>query len=123
MDKCSKGESCSFSHDEIAQGDLCSDQRQQGPSSSPAPNSKGKTDERREKSSKTAPEGSSTDRRSQIPCRCGNCNNPSCSSRMSKLASLGLDAHMAKHADSDMLRLRRSPAKSRKKEVLKGQLP
>ena len=41
----SKGDSCSSSHDKLAQGDLCSGQRRKGRSSSPAPNSKAKTDE------------------------------------------------------------------------------
>ena len=42
---CSKGDFCSFSHDKLAQGDLYGGQRRKGRSSSPAPNSKAKTDE------------------------------------------------------------------------------
>ena len=41
----SEGDSCSFSHDELAQGDLYGGQRRKGRSSSPAPNSRAKTDE------------------------------------------------------------------------------
>ena len=48
--QCSKGDSCS--HDRLVQGDLYGGQRRKGRSSSPAPNSKAKTDEGREKSSK-----------------------------------------------------------------------
>ena len=46
--QCSKGESCRFSHDRQAQGDMCIGQRRKGRSSSPAPNSKAKTEEREE---------------------------------------------------------------------------
>ena len=49
--QCSKGGSCSFSHDKQVQGDLHGGQRRKGRLSSPAPNSKAKTDEVREKSS------------------------------------------------------------------------
>ena len=49
--QCSKGDSCSFSHDKQIQRDLRGGQRREGRSSSPAPNSKAKTDEVREKSS------------------------------------------------------------------------
>ena len=77
--QCSKGDSCSFSHDEIVQGDLYGDQRRKGRSSSPAPNSKAKTDEGREHSSKTLGnrEESSSDRRREIPCRYKSCQNSS----------------------------------------------
>ena len=46
--QCSKGDSCSFSHDRLIQGDFCGGQRRKGRSSSLAPNSKAKTDEGRE---------------------------------------------------------------------------
>ena len=46
--QCSKGDSCIFSDDKLLQG-----QRRKGRSSSPAPNSKAKTDEGVETSSKT----------------------------------------------------------------------
>ena len=61
LGQCSKGDSCSFSHDELAQGDLCSGQRQNRRSSSPALNFQ---DWRRgEKCSKTGQEGSSSDKK------------------------------------------------------------
>ena len=44
MDNVPKGESCSFSHDTIASGNTGKGQRRKGRSSSPAPNSKAKTD-------------------------------------------------------------------------------
>ena len=50
---CSKGYSRSFSHDKLVQGDLSGGQRRKGRSSSPAPNSKARTDGGGEKSSKT----------------------------------------------------------------------
>ena len=46
--QCSKGDSCSFRHD-LASGNSGGAQRREGRSSSPAPNSKAKTDEGREK--------------------------------------------------------------------------
>ena len=42
--QCSKGDSCSFSHDRIASGNSGNGQRRKGRSSSPAPNSKAKTE-------------------------------------------------------------------------------
>ena len=67
--QCSKRDSRNFSHHELAQGDLCSGQIK-GRSSSPAPNSKAKTDEGGETSSNTGNrEESSSDKRSIIPCR------------------------------------------------------
>ena len=41
---CSKGDSCSFSHDKIASGNSGSGQTREGQSSSPAPNSRAQTD-------------------------------------------------------------------------------
>ena len=52
--QCSKGDSCSFSHDKLVHGDLYGCQRRKGRLSSPAPSSKAKTDEGRETSSKTS---------------------------------------------------------------------
>ena len=76
--QCSKRDSRNFSHHELAQGDLCSGQIK-GRSSSPAPNSKAKTDEGGETSSNTGNrEESSSDKRSKIPYRYKNSKNPSC---------------------------------------------
>ena len=63
-------DSCCFSHDKLAQGDLCSGQRRKGRSSSPAPFAK-VTDEVGEDSATTLgnKEESSSDKRSEIPCR------------------------------------------------------
>ena len=78
--QCSEGNSCSFSHDKLVQGDLYGGQRRKGRSSAPAPNSKAKTDEGEEKSSKTSGnrEESSSDKGNNIPCPYKNCTNPSC---------------------------------------------
>ena len=43
--QCSKGDSCSFSHDKLLQGDLNGGQKRKRRPSSPTPNSKAKTDE------------------------------------------------------------------------------
>ena len=64
--QCSKGDSFSFSHDELAQGDLCSGQKQKGRPSSPAPNPKAKTDEGKEQSSKTGHEGCSSKKKKTV---------------------------------------------------------
>ena len=68
--QCSEGDSCSFSHEQ-ASGNRGGGQRRKGQSSSPAPNSKAKTDGEGEKTQKNqAPEmKSSSDKRSKIPCR------------------------------------------------------
>ena len=50
--QCSKGDSCSFSLDRLAQGDLCGGQRRKGRSSSLAPSSRAKTDGEGEKPQK-----------------------------------------------------------------------
>ena len=77
----SKEDSCSFSH-EFATGNSGGVHRRQGQSSSPAPNSKAKTDGEGEKPSKDSRnrDENSSDKRGTIPCRYRNCNNPSCSS-------------------------------------------
>ena len=126
--QCSKGDSRSFSHDRLAQGDLYGGQRRQGRSSSPPPNSKAKTDEGEKNPEKTLGnrERSSSDRRSEIPCSYKNCKKTlhvnfgilPCL----KTTSLRLDANMDVHVSSDMLRLRRSPARSQRKVVRKDQL-
>ena len=41
--QCSKGDSCSFTHD-LARGNRCKNQKGKGPPSSPAPDTKAKTD-------------------------------------------------------------------------------
>ena len=70
--QCSEGDSCSFSHDTIASGNSGKGARREGRSSSPAPNSKAKTD------GKEGNKDESSDKRSQILCRHKTCKNPSC---------------------------------------------
>ena len=69
--------SCSFSHDKLVQGDMCGGQRRKGRSSSPAPNTKAKTDEWEKKTSKkhqeTETKALQTKRRELVKT----CKNPS----------------------------------------------
>ena len=118
MDNVLNEDSCSFSHDEVVQGDMHGGQRPKGRSSSLAPNSKAKTDEREATFSKTGQEGSFTDKTSKIPCRHKIVKIRHVDSGISPYVittSLRPDAYMAKNADSDMLRLRTSPTKSQRK--------
>ena len=75
--QCSKGDSCSFSHDP-ASGNRREDQRRTGQSSSPAPNVKAKTDGEIPSNSSDNRGESTSDKRGRIPCRFRKCNNPSC---------------------------------------------
>ena len=126
--QCSKGGSCSFSHDKQVQGDLHGGQRRKGRLSSPAPNSKAKTDEVREKSSnkflatmrtslQTKGENFHSDVKflkthqekfGIVPCV--------------KTMSLSPDVYVEENVSSDMLRLMIGPVKSQKKVVRKDQL-
>ena len=111
--QCSKGDSCSFSH-ELASGNRCGGQRREEQSSSPAPNSKANPQNNEATEMKTIQtEGAKFRADTQtetirhvvlgiLPCV--------------KTSSLKLDAHLAKNAFSDMLRRRRSPTRSRKKK-------
>ena len=72
-----KRDSCSFSYDELVHGDLHGGQRRKGRSSSPAPSSKAKTDEGREKSSKTSGNRDQT-KGAKVHADTKNCKNPSC---------------------------------------------
>ena len=125
-EQCSKGDSCSFSHNRLAQGDLCSGQRRKGRSSSPAPNSKAKTDEGWEKSSKQ-PRGKLYRQKehNSAPLQ-KNVETPSCRFEhppvLSKTTSLRSDAYVEEHVSWGMVRLR-SPARSQRKMVRKDQLP
>ena len=64
--QCSKGDSCSFSHDR-ASGNRC-DQRREGQSSSPAPNAKVQTDGKMPSKFKQQREKSPSGTRGRIPC-------------------------------------------------------
>ena len=126
--QCSKGDSCSFSHDTMASGSGGKGQRAKGRSSSPAPNPKAKTDGEGQKPSRESgnKEESSLDKRSEIPCRFRICKNPSCRFWHPPVClnckSESGCAHMAINAISDMLRQRKSPVKSHRKVVRKDQL-
>ena len=65
--QCFKGDSCSLSHDKTASGNSGSGQTRKGRSSSPAPNSKAKTD------GEGGNRDGSSNKRSQILCRYKNC--------------------------------------------------
>ena len=79
--QCSKGDSCSFGRNRLASGNSGKGQGRKGRSSD-EPNSKAKTDGEGDKSTKEPcnRDESSSDKKSEIPRRCRNCNNPSCSS-------------------------------------------
>ena len=90
--------------------------RRKGQTSSPAPNSKVKTDGEGEKPSKETGnrDENSSDKRSTFPCRYRNCNNPSCiywHPPVCQTSSLRLDVNSATSAVFDTLRQMRSPAK------------
>ena len=124
---CSKGDSCSFSYDKIAPDNSGGGQRRRGRSSSPAPNSKAKTDEggenleqhqateRKTLQTKGAKFRAATE---SIKARHGIVGILPCV----KTTSLRPGANLEEHVPSDMLRLRRSPARSQRKVVRKDQL-
>ena len=124
--QCSKGDSCSFSHDKLVQGDLYGGQRRKGRSSSPALNSKAKTDE----GEKNLQEQQATERKT-LQTKGGRfravmkAKNPSRQFwHPSACQNYVWDwMHIWKNIIfSDMLRLRRSPATSQRKKVRKRQL-
>ena len=115
--QCSKGDSCSFSHDTMASGNSGKGQRPKGRSCSPALNSKAKTH------GKEGTRDESSDKRRQILCRYKNCKNPSCKfwhSLVCQNDNSETGCKFGKYVSSDMLWLRRSPARSQRKVVPKG---
>ena len=125
--QCSKGDSCIFSHDRQAQGDLCGSQRRKG--DRPLPHQIGRprlTARERHLQKHQATEMKALQTKGTkiravtkivkprhivfgiLPCV--------------KTTSLRPDAHLEEHVSSDMLRRRRSPATSQRKEVRKDQL-
>ena len=76
-EQCSKGDSCSFRH-YPASGIGCEAYKAKGQSSSPAPNSKAKTDGEIPSTSSGNRGESPSDKRSRIPCRYRKSNKPSC---------------------------------------------
>ena len=120
--QCSKGDSCSFSHDTQASGNRGGGQRQRTIVFSCIP-FEGKTDWRRGTKKSTQWSGkneeSSLDK-SEIPCRYRICKNRHVNSGILscvKTRSLKKDVFMATNAISDMLRQKESPAKGQRKVV------
>ena len=126
--QCSKGDSCSFSHDPQACGDKGKGQRRKRRSSSPASNSKAKrTDGEEHKSSQgSGNKQEKLERQERIPCRFRRCKNPSCGFWHPPVCLNNKSeniVYMATNAVSDMLRQKESPTRSRKRVVRKDQLP
>ena len=123
--QCSKGDSCSFSDDKQVQGDLYGGQTRKGRSSSPAPKSKAKTDEGEEKSSKNIRQqrGRQKERNSVQLQKLGKKKSHENVGILPcvETTSLRPDANVEEHVSSNMLRLRRSPARSQRKVVRKDQ--
>ena len=123
MHKVQKGDSCRFSNDRPAQGDLCSGQRRKGRSSSPAPNSKAKTDDGENSPQKTGREESSSDQRSKFPCRykiaktrsCRFWHPPVCQNYMSDTRCIHGDKCRFRHVQADG-----QPSGKSKKDGAKG---
>ena len=122
--QCSRGDSCSFSHDR-ASGNRC-DQRQGGQSSSLAPKSAG-TQWRKETLKKFRSQRGQPfwNKEQEAEVRADTCLGESVRTRhvitgtfpCVSITSLNLDAHMAKNAESDTLRPMCNPVKSRRKVV------
>ena len=123
--QCSKGDSCGFSH-ELASGNRGGGQRRKGQSSSPAPNSKAKTDGEVEKPSKESGniDESSSDKKEQHSVPIQKLFKKKAVLwffgilQCVKTTSLRLDAHLATNAIFEMLRPIRSPARSQRMELL-----
>ena len=120
--QCSKGDSCSFSHDPACGNRR--DQRREGQSSSPspAPKAQAQTDRKIPSKSSGRRRESPSGRRGKIPCRYflrSEVYEPvlPCVS----ITSLNQGAHMAKNADSNTLRLMGlQQSKKSKKSGVKG---
>ena len=112
--QCSKGDSCSFSH-ELATRNSVGVHRRKGQSSSPTPKAQIQTDGEGQKHATYSGnrDESSSDTRSKILCRCRNCNNPSCGFGHPPVC-LRLDAKLATHVIFQMLRQMRSPTESQR---------
>ena len=124
--QCSKGDSCSVSHDR-ASGNRC-DQRQRGRSSSLAPEAQTQTDGKKPLKGSGLRGESPSGQGGRIACRHlskGMCTNPSCiigTLPCVSITSVNEDANMAINAESDTLRLMGSTVKSQSKVVGKDQL-
>ena len=106
----SKGDSCGFSHDTTASGNSGCGQRRKGRSSSPAPNSKAKTDgqEGNRDESSDKKKSDSVPIQKIIKTRDVNFGIFPCV----RITGLSLDAQTAINADIDTLRQGKRPAKS-----------
>ena len=125
--QCSKGDSCSFSHDR-ASGNRC-DQRQEGQSSPLAPKAQAQTDGKKPSKSSGRREAESfwNKRKDSVPTfPCGQCTNPSCNfwhppvclNCKSESGCKYGDKCRFRHAEVDGL-----PSKKSKNSGVKDQLP
>ena len=123
--QCSKGDSCSFRHDQTS-GDRCLDNISQRQSSPPTPKAKTQTDNQTLSKSLRC-RGVRLAKRVRFPCRFREkCANPSCSYWRLPVCQNYMSEtgpNVATNVISDMLRRRGSPARSRRKEMWKDQLP
>ena len=121
--QCSKGDSCGFHHGVRASGNGSELHKQKEWTSSPAPNSK-ETKDGKGKSSDEK-DGKSVDKRNKITCQCRNCTNPSCSYRHPPVCRNYISQIGCRYGKTfffDMLSWRKSPTRSRRKEVRMDQL-
>ena len=121
--QCSKGDSCGFHHGVRASGNGSELHKQKEWTSSPAPNSKATKDGKGKSSDEK--DGKSVDKRNKLTCQWRNCTNPSCSYRhpvecRNYISQIG--CRYGKTFFFDMLSWRKSPTKSRRKEVRMDQL-
>ena len=118
---CFKGDPCSFSHDKIASGNRVKGQRPKGRSSSPAPNSKAKTDGKEQRWRFWHEKSDSMPIQDFFKKK----KNPHVNFGIFpyvRITGLKKDAKMATNVIFDMLKQRKSPAKSQRKVVQKDPL-
>ena len=122
--QCSKGDSCGFHHGVRASGNGSELHEQKERTSSLAPNSKATKD--RKGTSSDEKDGKSFDKRNKIPCQWRNCTNPSCSYRHPPECQNYISQIGCRYGKTcfffDMLSWRKSPTRSRRKEVRMDQL-
>ena len=122
--QCSKGDSCGFHHGIRASGIGSELLIQKKRTSSPAPNSKATKDGKGKSSDEK--DGKSFDKRNKIPCQCRNCTNPSCGYRHPPVCQNYISQIGCRYGKAcfffDMLSWRKSPTRSRRKEVRMDQL-
>ena len=124
--QCSKGGSWSFSHDKLVQGDLRGGQRREGRLSSPAPDSKAKTDQGWEKILKQIfgiNEDISSNQRRELPCRCKVLKSRQVKFGIRpcvKTTSLSPDVFMEENVSFRHVEAEERPSKKSKKSGAKG---